>query len=91
MAAVNPFDECRQFLSARGRLTLLTLDDFMKVPMKIINLAVIVAGLIGSPVAQADGLSLTVHAGQPGAKINPAMWGIFFEDINFGGDGGLYA
>jgi alpha-L-arabinofuranosidase len=63
----------------------------MKVPMKIINLAVIVAGLIGSPVAQADGLSLTVHAGQPGAKINPAMWGIFFEDINFGGDGGLYA
>ena len=28
---------------------------------------------------------------QPGAKLNPAMWGIFFEDINFGADGGLYA
>jgi alpha-L-arabinofuranosidase len=27
----------------------------------------------------------------PGAKVNPAMWGAFFEDINFGGDGGLYA
>jgi alpha-L-arabinofuranosidase len=35
--------------------------------------------------------SLTVQADQPGAAINPAMWGIFFEDINFGADGGLYA
>jgi alpha-L-arabinofuranosidase len=35
--------------------------------------------------------TLTIDAGHPGAKINPAMWGIFFEDINFGADGGLYA
>lgn len=35
--------------------------------------------------------TLTIHTGQPGAKINPAMWGVFFEDINFGADGGLYA
>ena len=35
--------------------------------------------------------TLTIQAGQPGAKINPVMWGIFFEDINFGADGGLYA
>jgi alpha-L-arabinofuranosidase len=35
--------------------------------------------------------TLTVHADKPGAKINPAMWGVFFEDINFGADGGLYA
>jgi alpha-L-arabinofuranosidase len=35
--------------------------------------------------------TIKVQADQPGAKINPAMWGIFFEDINFGGDGGLYA
>jgi alpha-L-arabinofuranosidase len=35
--------------------------------------------------------TVTIQAGQPGAKINPAMWGIFFEDINFGADGGLYA
>ena len=39
----------------------------------------------------AEPLDLTVEAGQPGAAINPAMWGIFFEDINFGADGGLYA
>ena len=36
-------------------------------------------------------LTLTVRADQSGAKINPAMWGIFFEDINLGADGGLYA
>ena len=35
--------------------------------------------------------TLTVQADQPGAALNPRMWGIFFEDINFGGDGGLYA
>jgi alpha-L-arabinofuranosidase len=35
--------------------------------------------------------TITIHADRPGAKINPAMWGIFFEDINFGADGGLYA
>jgi alpha-L-arabinofuranosidase len=34
---------------------------------------------------------LTIQADQPGARINPAMWGIFFEDINLGADGGLYA
>lgn len=36
-------------------------------------------------------VSITVLAGQPGVKINRGMWGIFFEDINFGADGGLYA
>ena len=35
-------------------------------------------------------VTLTVSADQPAAKIAPTMWGIFFEDINFGGDGGLY-
>ena len=33
---------------------------------------------------------LTVDA-KPGAVIQPTMYGIFFEDINFGADGGLYA
>jgi alpha-L-arabinofuranosidase len=35
--------------------------------------------------------TITVRVDQPGAKINPAMWGVFFEDVNFGADGGLYA
>jgi alpha-L-arabinofuranosidase len=36
-------------------------------------------------------VKLTIRADQPGARIYSAMWGIFFEDINFGADGGLYA
>lgn len=34
---------------------------------------------------------MTVDVSKPQCKINPAMYGIFFEDINFGADGGLYA
>src|SRR3954462_13604057 len=35
--------------------------------------------------------AITVQTDRPGARINSAMWGVFFEDINFGADGGLYA
>ncbi|KAA6460253.1 alpha-L-arabinofuranosidase [Acidobacteria bacterium AB60] len=33
---------------------------------------------------------ITVDAAHPGPAIAPTMFGIFFEDINFGADGGLY-
>ena len=33
----------------------------------------------------------TIQAKKPVADIQPTMYGIFFEDINFGADGGLYA
>ncbi|MBI5383833.1 MAG: alpha-L-arabinofuranosidase [Verrucomicrobia bacterium] len=46
--------------------------------------------LFCSAAAWAADVSITVQADRPGAKINPAMWGVFFEDINFGADGGLY-
>jgi alpha-L-arabinofuranosidase len=35
--------------------------------------------------------SLTVQAGQPGIQISPNLFGIFFEEINCSGDGGIYA
>ncbi|HVG42745.1 MAG TPA: alpha-L-arabinofuranosidase C-terminal domain-containing protein [Chitinophagaceae bacterium] len=35
--------------------------------------------------------SIIVHADKKGAPIQPTMWGLFFEDINFAADGGLYA
>src|SRR3972149_2594267 len=34
---------------------------------------------------------LVVDVGNSKAKIQPTMYGIFFEDINFAADGGLYA
>jgi len=33
----------------------------------------------------------TVDASKIVAPVSPTMWGIFFEDINFAADGGLYA
>ena len=32
-----------------------------------------------------------IDAGKTIAEVHPAMWGVFFEDINFGADGGIYA
>ncbi len=34
---------------------------------------------------------LTINADKPGVRISPALYGIFFEEINCAGDGGLYA
>ncbi|WP_367392654.1 alpha-L-arabinofuranosidase C-terminal domain-containing protein [Lewinella sp. LCG006] len=42
-------------------------------------------------VAQSDAYQLTIDASTSKAKIQPTMYGIFFEDINFAADGGLYA
>jgi len=47
----------------------------------------------GAPRAQAPapaGIAVTIDAGKPGPTIAPTMYGIFFEDINFAADGGLY-
>ena len=33
---------------------------------------------------------INVNAKKPGAVIQPTQWGIFFEDINYAADGGLY-
>jgi alpha-L-arabinofuranosidase len=35
--------------------------------------------------------TLTVHVNRPGAQISPSLYGVFFEEINHAGDGGLYA
>jgi alpha-L-arabinofuranosidase len=55
----------------------------------ICSLCAVLALLAGLPAAGAA--TLTIDAAHPGAAVNPAMWGIFFEDVNFGADGGLYA
>ena len=34
---------------------------------------------------------VVISLNQPGAEISPSMYGIFFEEINHAGDGGLYA
>src|SRR5437868_12856273 len=34
--------------------------------------------------------NITVQVDKPGAAVPPTLFGLFFEDINFGADGGLY-
>ena len=41
--------------------------------------------------ANAQTVTLKVETSKQKGIIQPTMWGIFFEDINFGADGGLYA
>jgi alpha-N-arabinofuranosidase len=40
--------------------------------------------------AQPKPVVISVDLAHPGAAISPQMYGIFFEDINFAADGGLY-
>ncbi|TKC10472.1 alpha-L-arabinofuranosidase [Pedobacter polaris] len=47
-------------------------------------------GLSNQSLAQQTKTFL-VKTDQSIAKIEPKMWGVFFEDINFGADGGIYA
>lgn len=35
--------------------------------------------------------NIVIKTDQSIAKVEPNMWGVFFEDINFGADGGIYA
>ncbi len=52
--------------------------------------AFLFAALTVMPV-HAQNHQFIVQAGKLGAPVQPTMYGIFFEDINFGADGGLYA
>lgn len=55
-------------------------------------LAGIVACLFSFSLLHAQtGRVLTVKTNQIKATVQPTMWGVFFEDINMGADGGIYA
>lgn len=58
----------------------------MKVPQLILAAAAAAVSL--SAGAATD---LTLQTNKVGAPVQPTMYGIFFEDINYGADGGLYA
>ena len=62
-------------------------QERMKSKLPLLSIGSLLCALITASAAP----TITVQVDKPGAKINPAMWGVFFEDINFGADGGLYA
>jgi alpha-L-arabinofuranosidase len=59
--------------------------------MKIILITVLFTAQFLFSASYAQQTSLVVKVDKPLAEIQPTMWGIFFEDINFAADGGIYA
>lgn len=47
--------------------------------------------LLSSASLNAQQLTINVSGNAPGAAVSPRLYGIFFEEINHAGDGGLYA
>ncbi len=43
-----------------------------------------------APSAPPPVTQITVEVGHPGHAVSPTLHGVFFEDINYGADGGLY-
>lgn len=66
----------------------LTIIKRVKSVLRIICVVILLC-VSGQTIGQSSGL-ITVKANEVKATIQPTMWGIFFEDINFGADGGLY-
>ena len=48
--------------------------------------------LLAAPVARSQSAAnVSIQVNQPGAVVSSNLFGIFFEEINFAGEGGLYA
>lgn len=62
----------------------------MRVQFRLRNLVLPLMALGLTVHAQKKPVVIAVDAAHPGAQIAPTMFGVFFEDINFGADGGLY-
>jgi alpha-L-arabinofuranosidase len=56
-----------------------------------IAIAFIITSAFNLHVLHAQAQKLTVLVNKLTAEVQPTMWGIFFEDINFAADGGIYA
>ena len=58
---------------------------------KYFTLIFIICLLFCEDLPAQQAMQLTVQPAKPVAPIQSTLWGIFFEDINFAADGGLYA
>lgn len=61
--------------------------------MKKRVLLTLALGLLAAPgvIEAQSNKVITVNTRTITGKISPTMWGVFFEDINMGADGGIYA
>ena len=47
--------------------------------------------ILSGSIAMAESLDITINRQEPTVRLSPHLYGLFFEDINYGADGGLYA
>lgn len=59
--------------------------------MKIQKILFAALVLFAGTTLQAQTNEMVIQTKKPGADIQSTMYGLFFEDINYGADGGLYA
>ena len=59
---------------------------------KLLIFTILFTGLIQISYGQiVKNKTIIIQVNKPVAVIQPTMWGVFFEDINLGADGGIYA
>lgn len=60
----------------------------MKIPFALLFIASLFLAAIGHSQSAAN---VAIQVNQPGTVVSSNLFGIFFEEINFAGEGGLYA
>jgi alpha-N-arabinofuranosidase len=65
--------------------------QFNKIFSKRMNIAIAAVFVLSATSFAQQKKTFVIKANQPAAEIQPTMWGVFFEDINLGADGGIYA
>ena len=50
---------------------------------------ILLSAVLASALAANAQVTINVDASNPGIKVSPNLYGIFFEDINHAADGGL--
>lgn len=59
----------------------------------VARVSLLVSGVMAawpSPAAASSAV-IDIAAEQAGVKVSPTLWGVFYEEINHSGDGGIYA
>jgi alpha-L-arabinofuranosidase len=64
---------------------------FKRIGVWCVVQAIIAMALFGGKPVVAATTDMTINVAKPGIHVSPNLWGIFFEEINYAGQGGLYA
>src|SRR5690606_21566977 len=69
----------------------LTTKTFSTRKLTLLFITLALAPVFAHSVFASEKMQLDLDLSPSGKKVQPTMYGIFFEDINFSADGGLYA